>query len=66
MKSKLKTKKSLSKRVKITKRGKIKRKKMGMSHLLSGKTRTKKRSLKKSTTVNNTQKKMINKCLPYG
>ena len=47
----MKTNKSLTKRIKITKNGKIKRKRMGTSHLLSHKTAKRKRRLRKSTFV---------------
>lgn len=62
---KLKTKKALSKRVKITKTGKVLRSKAGKSHLLSGKSRKRKRSLRKRGEVASVDMKMIRKALPY-
>ena len=48
---KLKTHKGLSKRVKVTGSGKVKRKKCGMGHLMSCKSAGKRRSLAKGTLV---------------
>ncbi len=62
---KLKTKKSLLKRVKITKTGKILRKKAGKSHLLSSKTAKRKRKLRKATLISKAYRKMAKKALPY-
>ncbi len=64
-KRKLKTKKSLAKRVKKTKSGKFIRKKTGKSHLLSGKSRKRKRTLKKDVVIGSTHHKTIKSCLPY-
>ncbi|MBN2120233.1 MAG: 50S ribosomal protein L35 [Candidatus Omnitrophica bacterium] len=66
MKKKLKTKKALAKRVKITKRGKILRRKGGKSHLLSGKSSKRKRSLRKATLVSKGHLKKVKRSLPYG
>ena len=46
---KQKTHKGLAKRVKITGRGKIKRKKAGSGHLMSGKSGGRRRSLRMAT-----------------
>ena len=43
---KLKTHKGLTKRVRVSPKGKIKRKKAGTGHLMSGKTGNRKRTLK--------------------
>mgnify|MGYP006284711645 CR=1 FL=1 len=43
---KQKTKKSLAKRVKITKNGKVKRRKSGSGHLLTGKSAKRRRKLR--------------------
>jgi large subunit ribosomal protein L35 len=64
-KRKIKTKKSLAKRVKKTKSGKFIRKKAGKSHLLSGKSRKRKRTLKKDTEVGSAHQKTVKACLPY-
>lgn len=62
---KLKTKKALSKRIKITKSGKALRSKAGKSHLLSCKTRKRKRSLRKGGEIAAVDMKMVKKALPY-
>lgn len=61
---KLKTCKSVSKRVKVTAHGKLKIHKSGMSHLLSAKSANKKRHLKKTTFVAPAQAKMMKRILP--
>ena len=64
---KLKTSKSVSKRFKVTKKGKIKRAKAFTGHLLSGKKRKRKRSLKRGGLVEGRkEKETIRKLLPYG
>jgi len=60
---KLKTKKALKKRVKITGTGKILRRKAGKSHLLSGKSRKRKRRLSKPTLVSESHTQMIKRAL---
>ena len=62
---KLKTKKALAKRIKITKRGKAIRAKAGKSHLLSSKARKRKRMLRKKGEVAASDMKMVKKALPY-
>lgn len=62
---KIKTKKGLAKRFKITKKGKIKRQKAGRGHLLAKKSRKRKRLLKKSGLVSGTDKKAIKMLMPY-
>lgn len=62
---KLKTKKGVKKRFKLTKTGKVKRKKEGARHILTKKTRKRKRSLKSSTTVDKAMEKKIRSLLPY-
>ena len=63
---KLKTKKGAKKRFRLTKSGKIKRSKSGKRHILTKKSRNRKRQLAKSTTVDKTFEKKIKSCLPYG
>jgi large subunit ribosomal protein L35 len=48
---KLKTHKGLAKRVKITASGKIKHKRAGMGHLMSGKSAKRRRRLNSPTTL---------------
>ena len=62
---KLKTKKGVQKRFKVTASGKVKRQKESARHLLTKKTRKKKRSLKASTTVNKAFEKKIKSLIPY-
>ncbi|MBU0693099.1 MAG: 50S ribosomal protein L35 [Candidatus Omnitrophica bacterium] len=62
---KLKTKKALAKRVKITKKKKILRNKAGRRHLLSGKSKKRKRLLRKKCLVSKADRKAILKALPY-
>jgi len=64
---KLKTKKGLAKRVRLTKGGKIKYRTCGKSHLLSSKTSKRLRHLRKSKTVEGKKDiKYIKRMLPYG
>ncbi len=62
---KLKTKKSLAKRLKPTRRKKMLRAKSGRRHLLSGKSRKRKRSLRRKTTVSSAEKQLVKRALPY-
>jgi len=62
---KLKTQKGAQKRFKLTKSGKVKRQKQGARHILTKKTKKRKRTLKKSTTVDKTFQKKIKSLLPY-
>jgi len=63
---KLKTRKAVAKRFKITKRGKVKRMKAGRSHILTKKSRTRKRHLRKATLASKAFEKRIKRQLPYG
>jgi large subunit ribosomal protein L35 len=56
---KLKTKKGLVKRFKITARGKVRRQRACRGHLLAKKRRKTKRSLKRPALVSKTDKKAI-------
>lgn len=62
---KLKTKKALVKRLKVTKNKKVLRSKAGRRHLLSSKTTERKRILRKKSLVSRTQKQVIKTGLPY-
>jgi len=62
---KLKTKKSLSKRVKISAKGQFLRRCAGKSHLLSGKSKKRKRRLSKPTVLSKGDKKLLKKGMPY-
>lgn len=63
---KLKTNRSVKKRMRVTKSGKIKRFKANKSHLLTGRSAKRKRFLSKPGFVAKGFEKAINKCLPYG
>ncbi|MFH1552033.1 MAG: 50S ribosomal protein L35 [Candidatus Omnitrophota bacterium] len=63
---KLKTKKGVKKRFKLTKTGKIKRSKSGKRHILTKKSRKRKRALSKATMVDKTFEKKLKRLLPYG
>ena len=56
---KLKTRKAVSKRVKITKKGKVKITKAFRGHLLTGKSRKRKRHLKQKGVLNKTESAKI-------
>jgi len=62
---KLKTKKSLAKRIKITKKKKVLRAQAGRRHLLSAKKRKRKRQLRRKGRICNKENKMLKRSLPY-
>jgi large subunit ribosomal protein L35 len=62
---KLKTHKGIKKRVKVTKSGKIKRRKAFKSHILTKKTSKRKRHLRKSKMMDKTYQKRYKQLLPY-
>ncbi|MBN3040463.1 MAG: 50S ribosomal protein L35 [Candidatus Omnitrophica bacterium] len=62
---KLKTRKSIAKRVKVTKKKKALRSKAGRRHLLSSKTQKRKRKLRKRNVVTEADRKLIRRALPY-
>jgi len=63
---KLKTRKSVAKRFKITKSGKAMRMKAGRSHILTKKSRKRKRHLRRKALVSKSFLSKIKKQLPYG
>lgn len=63
---KLKTKRGVKKRFRMTKSGRIKRSQGGKSHILSSKKESRKRRLKRAGFVSRTQGRMIKICMPYG
>ena len=63
---KLKTRKAVAKRIKMTKRGKFKRFHAGTSHLLGHKSSKRKRHLRRSALVAKVDAHVIKKLLPYG
>jgi len=60
---KLKTNKSVRKRFKITKRGKVRRYRAGVKHLLSCKTRKRKRQLKHPVILQGKQERTVKRLL---
>ncbi|MCQ9207887.1 MAG: 50S ribosomal protein L35 [Omnitrophica bacterium] len=62
---KIKTKKAVAKRFKITKTGKIKRLKACRGHLLGKKSSKRKRFLRRGALVSKSDKKAIRTVLPY-
>jgi len=63
---KVKTRKAVKKRFRFTKKGKIKMPRAFRGHLLSGKSRKRKRSSRKSSYVTKGDAKKIKRLLPYG
>ena len=62
---KMKTNSGAKKRFKLTGTGRVKRNKAYKRHILTKKTRTQKRKLRKGTTVDKTQEHQIRAMLPY-
>jgi len=64
---KLKTKKGVAKRFKLTKKGKIKYRPCGKSHLASSKERKHKRHLRRTDAITGSREIMyLKRVLPYG
>jgi len=63
---KLKTNKGAAKRFRITKKGKIKRAKAGKRHILTKKSRKRKRYLRKNRSLKGSGGKLIKRLMPYG
>ncbi len=63
---KLKTSKGAAKRFKLTKKGKIKRGMAGKRHILTKKSRRRKRYLRKAKGLAGKGGKLIKRLLPYG
>jgi large subunit ribosomal protein L35 len=63
---KLKTNKSVAKRVRSTKSGKFKFKRAGGRHKMASKGAKRKRSLRKVVVASPADQKRIELCLPYG
>lgn len=62
-KIKMKTKKSLAKRVQVTASGKLKRKHAYRSHMAADKTQKQKRQLRKDNIINSCDTKRLRYCL---
>ncbi len=63
---KLKTRKAVAKRFKITKTGKVLRMQAGRSHILTKKSRSRKRHLRRKAVVSKSFSRNIKRQLPYG
>jgi len=63
---KMKTNKSAAKRFKSTKSGKFKRSKAFGAHLLTGKSAKRRRNLRKSAILSESDQRRIEGMLPYG
>ncbi len=64
-KLKMKTKRGAAKRFRMAKSGKISRRKAGAGHILTKKSRKRKRSLKQEVSVAGSGRKMLKKLIPY-
>lgn len=62
---KIKSRKGIQKRVKITKTGKVIAGRSGKSHLLTGKNRKRKRKLRSPSVLQGASAKEFKKLLPY-
>ncbi len=62
---KIKTHRGAAKRFSVTGTGKIRRNKAFASHILTTKTTKRKRNLRKSVVLDNTNEKAIKKLIPY-
>lgn len=62
---KLKTRKSAAKRVKVTKKKNVLRAKAGRRHLLSAKSKKRKRKLRRKAKVSKRDRKALKRSLPY-
>jgi large subunit ribosomal protein L35 len=63
---KLKTRRGAAKRFTITAKGKVKRRKGFLRHMLTYKTSKQKRHLRRATLVHKADEKSIKRLLPYG
>lgn len=62
---KLKTNKSVQKRVRVTKSGKFKKMRAGRRHLLEGKSPKQKRHMRKGDLVSGGMEKSLRRLMPY-
>ena len=63
---KLKTNRSLAKRLRFTKTGKLKKRKANRGHILGKKSRKRKRKLRQSSYLSKGDAKKLRRLLPYG
>ena len=62
---KIKTRKAVTKRLRMTKKGKFKRARACKGHILTKKARKRKRGLRKAALVSKTQARTMKKLMPY-
>lgn len=63
---KVKTRKSAAKRYSLTGTGKVKYKKQGLRHILTKKSRKRKRKLRHGATLSSSELKRARQLIPYG
>lgn len=63
---KIKTRKSAAKRYALTGSGKVKYKKQGLRHILTKKSRKRKRKLRHAATLSSAEVKRARQLIPYG
>lgn len=63
---KLKTNKGAAKRFRLTKKGKVKKRTAGRQHIMSKKTRKRKRQMRQDGYLSGAEAKLIRRLLPYG
>jgi large subunit ribosomal protein L35 len=62
----LKTNKSMKKRIRVTKSGKLIRSRANKSHILTKKSRKRKRNLRRAALVSRSESQRTRRMLPYG
>ena len=65
-KLKMKTNRGAAKRFRVRKSGKISRGKAGSSHILTKKSRKRKRSLRRQALLTSSGEKLVKRLIPYG
>ena len=65
MGGKLKTNKSVQKRIRVTKSGKFRKMRAGKRHLLTGKSASRKRHMRQGDLVSGSMEKQLRRLLPY-
>jgi len=63
---KLKTNKGAAKRFRLTKTGKVKKRTAGRQHILSKKSRKRKRHMRQDGYLTGAEAKLVRRLLPYG
>lgn len=63
---KLKTNKGAAKRFRLSKTGKVKKRTAGRQHIMSKKTRKRKRHMRQDGYLSGAEAKLIRRLLPYG